>query len=109
MTVFEKIEEQQERCKDTQAFYVGEHIKEICRESTEIAEIVLQDLSNPELSIIKAEAKIAAYAREHGSKKFGFCPPQEADRILREFYGLPSRAVSPAPQKAKIVNLLDLL
>ena len=90
MTVFEKIEEQQEKCKGTPAFCVGEQLKDICRSDYRFEKIVLQDLENASLSIVEAEKKIAAFAKQNTKNNVGFVSPADSDRILREFYGLPS-------------------
>ncbi len=108
--VIKKIEEQQSKLKPGEiAFYVGEQLKDICRSVPEQAELILHDLDNPDMSIVKAEAKIEKYAREHKQGKSGCCPPQEADRILREFYGLaPASGPSVAKtEKSEIINLAD--
>jgi hypothetical protein len=108
--VIRKIEEQQKKLKEGDiAFYVGEQLKDICRSVPEQAELILHDLDNPEMSIKKAEAKIAEYARNHKSGGCGCCPPQEADRILRDFYGLAPASVSSAPaeEKSEIIDLAD--
>lgn len=109
--VIKKIEAQQSKLKPGEiAFYVGEQLKDICRTVPEQAELILHDLDNPEMSIVKAEAKIAKYASEHRQGKSGCCPPSEADRILREFYGLaPSSANTPKVEEesAEIFDLAD--
>ncbi len=108
--VIKKIEAQQKKLKPGEiAFYVGEQLKDICRSVPEQAELILHDLDNPEMSIVKAEAKIEKYASEHRQGKSGCCPPQEADRILREFYGLAPASVSSAPEaeKSEIIDLAD--
>lgn len=110
--VIKKIEEQQSKLKPGEiAFYVGEQLKDICRSVPEQAELILHDLDNPDMSIIKAEAKIEKYAREHKQGKSGCCPPQEADRILREFYGLAPASAVPASAKesANILDIADFL
>lgn len=108
--VIKKIEEQQKKLKSGDiAFYVGEQLKDICRTVPEQAELILRDLDNPDMSIVKAEEKIAKYASEHRQGKTGCCPPQEADRILREFYGLaPASGSSEVKtEKSDIIDLAD--
>ena len=106
--VIKKIEAQQSKLKPGEtAFYVGEQLKDICRTVPEQAELILHDLDNPEMSIVKAEEKIAKYASEHRQGKCGCCPPQEADRILREFYGLAS-ASAPSAVKTEKSDIIDL-
>lgn len=95
MTVFEKIAQQQEGRQGTPAFFVGEQLKEICYADSHCAEIVSQDLDSESMSLGKAAQKIKAYADEQNRKeKKGFVcvPPDVAEGILREFYGLPAAA-----------------
>ena len=71
---------------------VGEQLKDICAADPHCAELVAQDLENKDMSLEKAAAKIKAYADELHKKQKGNCvcvPPNEAERIIREFYGLP--------------------
>ena len=95
MTVFEKIEAQQKGKENTAVWMVGEQLKDICREDPHCSEIVLQDLNIAEMSIDKAERKIKEYADKQ--KRNGNCvcvPPNVAERIIREFYGLPEAGSS---------------
>lgn len=105
MTVFEKIEDQQKE-KNTPVWMVGEQLKEICTADPHCAELVSQDLENKDMSLEKAAGKIKAYADELLKKQKGNCvcvPPNVAERIIREFYGLPeasepsNRSVKPEP------------
>lgn len=90
----EAIEKQQGKLKKfSMAHTVGEQLKDILRDQPTAAGIVLQDLANAGMEITDCEKKIAAYAREHREGNGGCCPPQEADRIIREFYGIPARVV----------------
>lgn len=89
----------------TAVWLVGEHLKELCRASSHDAEIILQDLEIPEMSLAKAEEKIEALAKQrevrHGNKGTGFVAPQEAENILRKFYGLTAREENPSNFQAK--------
>ena len=74
MSAVEKIERQQAKEKGrTAAWMVGEQLK---------------DIDIPEMSIQQAEKKIKAYADAHKTGRFACVTPVEAERILREFYGL---------------------
>lgn len=113
MTVFEKIEAQQRGKENTAAWMVGQQLKDICRADPHCAELVLQDLDNPEMSIDKAERQLDAYARKQSRKNNGVCvPPNVAEDILRKFYGLPEAAPAPnltlIPQAAQSVTDVDL-
>lgn len=99
----EKIDTQQIGQKGNAVYYVGEQLKDICRESEHNADIVSTDLDNPEMSIAKCEKKIADYAAKHKNGNCGCCPPQVADGIIRKFYGLPAQGEAPKPS-----NMLDL-
>ena len=84
MNVFEKINAQQKGKEKTPVFYVGEQLKEIIKDSPKMQEIVSADLDKAEMSIAKCEAEIKAYAKETG----GCTPPDAAEKIIREFYGI---------------------
>ncbi len=102
--LIEAINKQQKGKENTPVYYVGEQLKDICRQNEGAAEIVLQDLKVKEMSIAECEKKIAAYARKHG----GCTPPDAAEKIIREFYGI-NKAASAAESKPKIFSLADLL
>ena len=68
---------------------VGEQLKDICRREPRSAELLAQDLKVEAMSITAAEKKIKAFADGHKTGNFSCVTPMEADRILREFYGLP--------------------
>lgn len=87
---------------------VGEQLKDICRSDPAAAELLLADLlHNPEMTLAAAEKKIAERARQNKVGNCGVVTPQEADEILREFFGLGA-AGQPAP-KAKVLDLADFL
>ena len=92
---------------------VGEQLKDICRREPRSAELLAQDLKVEAMSITAAEKKIKAFADSHKTGNFSCVTPMEADRILREFYGLPepSVALPPAadPPERKIIDLSDFL
>ena len=89
MSAVEKIEKQQAKEKGrTAAWMVGEQLKDIARHEPESAELLDKDLDIPEMSIQQAEKKIKAYADAHRTGSFACVTPVEAERILREFYGL---------------------
>ena len=68
---------------------VGEQLKDICRHEPGCAELIYQDLQVKEMSITETEKKIKAFADKNKTGNFACVTPMEADRILREFYGLP--------------------
>ena len=114
--VFEKIEAQQAKeAGRTDAWMVGEQLKDICRAEPRSAELVDKDLDVKEMSIKAAARKIKAYADSHKTGSFACVTPAEADRILREFYGLEKeRAAEGAGHYegeggGKIIDLGDFL
>ena len=124
MTVFEKIEAQQTGQEHSPAWMVGEQLKDICAADPHCADLVLQDLENREMSLQKAADKIKAFADELHKKQKSDCicvPPNEAERIIREFYGLPASSEprisivkkEPSPESAAPentgLNLFDFL
>lgn len=97
------IEAQQKEVKErSPQWMVGEQLKDICRREPASAELIAQDLAVKEMSITEAEKKIKAFADKHKTGNFACVTPVEADKILREFYGLPIPAGdTSAPAVAK--------
>lgn len=112
-SVISKIEAQQEKCQNEAAFCVGEQLKDMAREDPSVAELLDKDLDVENMSIMMAEKKIKAYADNHRKGKCGFVSPKEADRILREFYGLPgdgNATEQPSEQAgSKVIDLSAFL
>lgn len=106
MTVFEKIEAKQKGLEEGDPVWmVGEQLKDICQDP-ECAAIVAQDLESEAMSLQNAERKLKEYADDLHKKQKGnsVCiPPNVADRILREFYGLPAQV--PVKAQAPVENL----
>lgn len=101
------IEAQQPETRSS-VWMVGEQLKDICRSDPAAAELLLADLlHNPEMTLAAAEKKIAERARKNKVGNCGVVTPQEADEILREFFGLGA-AGKTAP-KAKVLDLADFL
>lgn len=92
------IVSQQAKVKDRSSqWMVGEQLKDICRVEPRSAELITQDLENEAMSIVEAEKKIKVFADGHKTGNFSCVTPLEADRILREFYGLPAAGESAPP------------
>lgn len=83
----EKIRSQQGKERSA-VWMVGEQLIDICRHEPKSAELVAQDLKNPALSLVNAGKKIKAYADSHKTGNFACVTPTEADKVLREFFGL---------------------
>lgn len=108
------IEAQQKTVKPrSPQWMVGEQLKDLCRQDARCAELIAQDLTVPEMSVTAAEKKIKAFADKNRTGGFACVTPAEADRILREFYGLPEASAEPVRTERKaespVVNLLDYL
>lgn len=110
--VLQAIEEQQKKLGDSPAFWVGEQLKDILRETPAAAQIVLEDFSAGH-TVAECEKKIKEYADKHRRGSAGFCPPQEADRIIREFFGITGCTQVAAPTEKRTarraINLADFM
>lgn len=105
ISVFEKISEQQPK-ERTAVWMVGEQLKDIIRGEPHLQRIVLQDLENESMSIANCEKKIKAFADKHKTGNFSCVTPAEADRIIREFYGLSGGHTSLPPSGgSKVIDL----
>lgn len=104
----DKITAQQPK-ERTPVWMVGEQLKDILRSEPNLAEIVAQDLDVKEMALSECEKKIKAFADEHKTGNFSCVVPAEAERIIREFYGLPARgeAAGPAPAGDNLIRLED--
>lgn len=105
------LNEQQSKVKERSApWMVAEQLKDICRQEPDSAELIAQDLENPEMGVVQAEKKIKAFADAHKTGSFSCVTPSEAEDILREFYGLGAAGTAPAGRDApKVLNLADFL
>ena len=92
------LDQQSKVTERSPQWMVAEQLMDICRAEPESAAILAQDLDVPEMSIVEAEKKLKAFADGHRTGNFACVTPAEADRILREFYGLPGgERDEPAP------------
>ena len=116
MTVFEMIEAQQMGMEGTAPWMVGEQLKQICADDPDCAALVEKDLENKSMSIQAAEKKIKAYADSHRKGNCAVVPPNVAEDIIREFYGLPGRnpsrpelkVLKPEAKRDEAPDILDL-
>lgn len=77
--------------ENTPEFMVGEQLKDICGTSESLAAIIAEDFKAGH-GLKEAAAQIKNYADEQQRKKKGNCvcvPPMVAEKIIREFFGLP--------------------
>lgn len=83
------IEEQQKALTpDAAPWCVGEQLKDIIKTAPELAPIVGDDLDKKGFALTDCEKKIAGFAKKHAKNGVGFCGHAQADKIIREFYGL---------------------
>ena len=106
------IAEQQAKLDESSpAYCVGEQLRAMAMESAKAAELLAVDLEKPGMGIAEAEKKLRAYADElHGRKKCSsVCiTPTEADRILREFYGIPRGEPAGPAEPVRAAGMIDL-
>ena len=104
------LNEQQRGVKERSApWMVAEQLKDICRREPESADLLANDLENPQMGIVQAEKKIKAFADEHKAGGFSCVTPLEAEEILREFYGLGAASASAGRDAPKVLSLADFL
>lgn len=102
--------EQQSKVKYRSApWCVARQLMDICRLEPESAEILAQDLENESMSIVEAEKKIKAFADKHKTGNFCCVDEEDAEDILREFYGLPKPAEGDSGGNGVVLNLADFL
>ena len=115
MTIFENltaiIAEQQKGHETKPRFMIGEQLKAIAEKEPLSAELLERDLAIKEMSLKAAERHFQQYAdKNHGSAK-NFCiTPAVAEKLLREFYGLPKpdEAVTAKPEPEAPAGYIDL-
>ena len=96
--VCEKIEKQQRANEENRhAVVLGEQIKDIARADEYAARLIGEEIEHR--GILACEKEIAAFAKKHG----GAVTNDEAEDIIRRFYGLPDRAAAEKeePKKAE--------
>lgn len=88
----------------------GEQLLEMIAADEAAAKLVLDDLRHGGMSLEACERKIKQFATGHG----GCCTGAEAEKIIREYFGLPEQTAAPKPEPAappapagNIVNLED--
>ena len=88
--LFDLIAEQQKGHETEPSFMIGEQLKEIAEREPLSAELLERDLEIEEMNLEAAEKHFQEYAdRNHGKAKAFCITPKVAERLLREFYGLP--------------------
>lgn len=84
------IESQQPQKHNT-VWMAGEQLKEIARSEPGSAELLAKDLAGKGMTIADAEKKIAELARKNRDGNCGCVSSEEAEDVLRAFYGLRQR------------------
>lgn len=105
MSALVKILEQQEGKQHTDVWMVGQQLKGILRANPSLEEIMDKDLDVKEMSLACCARKIKAWADEQHKQVKGNCvcvPPDVAESIIREFYGLPAATALPAPAPSPV-------
>lgn len=106
--LYQMIEAQQKGRENTPAWMIGEQLKEIAAHEPASAELLEQDLTNEAMSLKAAAKKLQEYADKHHKGAGCFCiTPKVAEKILREFYGLPDQGKEPE-QEAPKADYIDL-
>jgi hypothetical protein len=110
----EAIEAQQAKLdKYHPAHMVGEQLKDIVRTTPSAAELVSVDLTQSGMGLTDCEKKIEAFAHSHKVGNHGCCPPDEAEKIIREFYGIGGQPgqIAPLeePKTSGVLNLFDFI
>lgn len=109
------IEEQQKKISEgTAPWCCAEQMKDICRSEPDSAELILKDLTVPEMSVTNAEKKIKDYADKQKTGNFSFVSPKKSDEIIREFYGLPKiskeqNAKDSNANRGGVIDITDFL
>lgn len=105
--LLKKIAQQQKGKEKSPVYGVGEQLKEICEDNPEYCKIVLSDIDTKGMTISDCEKKIHEQANKNG----GFCSYKDAEKIIREFYGLPAPGQKPQSQTSQmpVLNLADFM
>ena len=106
MDVFEKIRAQQPT-ERTAVWMVGEQLADIIRHDLAAQETVSRDLDAEGMTLADCEKKIKAFADAHKTGIFSCVIPSEAERIIREFYGLNEIGQAAETERGVVLNLED--
>lgn len=90
-TLLALIETQQKGHEDEPLYMVGEQLKEIAEREPVSAELLEKDLATEGMGLAEGAEALKKYAdKNHGKAKCFCITPIVAEKILREFYGLPA-------------------
>ena len=105
MDVFDKIRAQQPEQR-TPVWMVGEQLADIIRHDPAAQEIVSRDLDAKGMGLADCEKKIKAFADAHKTRNFACVIPAEAEKIIREFYGIAELGAASS-EEGVVLNLED--
>ena len=89
----------------TDVWMVGEQLKDLLRAEPQWADMILQDLRNPSQSLEAVAKKIRDKASKNRVGNCGCVTPAEAEKIIRDVYGIPEKTEQVKGQA--IINLED--
>lgn len=109
MEALRKLIREQQGSTDTEPRYmIGEQLLEMAEREPACAELLEKDLVVKEMSLDAAAQKLKEYADKNHKGVGCFCiVPKVAEKILREFYGLPKAGEAPA-EPAQQQGYIDL-
>lgn len=87
------IAQQQKGHERGPVFWLGEQLRDICRMTPGAAELVANDLERKGMGLVDCEKKLAELAQ----KNRGQIGAEDADGVIREFYGLAAFCEDAAP------------
>ncbi len=99
------ISAQQKGHENEPLYMIGEQLKDIAEREPVSAELLEQDLGRTGMTLADAAKKLKEYADKNCKGAKCFCiTPMVAEKILREFYGLPSAKEKEQVTEKKEVN-----
>lgn len=111
MKAIQMIEAQQKGREGTAVYMVGQQLKDLCAQNPDWDDLVAADLEGGSLSLEGIAGKLKARADELHKKHPGNCiciPPDAAEQIIREYFGLPDGAAKePGAEPREMPRLED--
>ena len=111
MNLHEIIAFQQKGHENEPIFMIGEQLKDIVSREPGIREILERDLLVDGMDLAGAASYFKKYADKNRKNAKCFCiSPHVAEKLLREFYGLPDCAIESKKETApvKTSGFIDL-
>lgn len=97
----------QQPTRRNDVWMVGEQLKDLLKAEPQWADMVERDLQNKEQSLEAVAKKIRAQAQKNKVGNCGCVTPAEAEKIIRETYGIPERGAAPEAPAGNVINLED--